>query len=104
MARLEKVSVNGEEVSLDGGLEGRIASTIERNGAGSCVVLQVGINQSSYSFAFPSGCVAGGGAGSVGSPPPELVRLNEIYRAAVEDIRKNRALIRKVVMEFIRNL
>ena len=100
MARLEKVLVNGEELSL----EGRIASKIERNGAGSCVVLQVGINQASYSFAFPSGCAGGGGGGGVGSPPPELVRLNQIYKAAVEDIRKNSALIRKAVLEFLRSL
>lgn len=104
MARLEKVSVNGKDVPLGNGLEGRIQSKIEQSGAKSCVVLQVGINRSSYTFAFPGGCAGSAGGGTAGSPPPELIRLNEIYRAAIEDIRENSALIRKVVMEFIRSL
>jgi hypothetical protein len=103
MARLEQVLVNGEAVPLGSGLEGRIASRIERNGGGSCVVLQIGIDQRSYSFAFPSGC-AGGGGGMGGSPPPELNRLNEIYRSALANLERNSAAIRMAVIGFIKSL
>ena len=105
MARLEKALVNGEEIQVGAGLEGRIASAIERSGVGSCVILQVGVDGRSYSFAFPHGCGGtGGGGGGAGSTPPELIRLHTVYRAALEDMRKNAALIRKAIMEFIRSL
>lgn len=107
MARLEQVLVNGESLSVGSGLEGRIASAIERNGAGSCVVVQVGIEQKSYSFAFPSGCAGGGGGGGGGgasATPQELIRLNQIYRSALEELAKNHAKIRKAVHEFIKAL
>lgn len=106
MARLQKVLVNGEEIGLGSGLEGRIASNIERNGAGSCVVVQVGVDQKSYSFMFPKGCAGGGGGrgGGAGAVPPELTRLEKVYRAALEDLERNAAAIRKAVREFIKSL
>jgi hypothetical protein len=55
MARLEQVLVNGDSLPIGNGLEGRIASTIDRNGAGSCVAVQVRIEQRSYSFTFRAG-------------------------------------------------
>lgn len=105
MARLEKALVNGEEIEVGAGLEGRIASAIERRGGGSCVILQVGVDGRSYSFAFPHGCGGkGGGGGGAGSTPPELTRLHKVYESALEEMRRNAALIRKAVMEFIRSL
>lgn len=106
MARIEKVVVNGEIVPVESGLEGRIASKIERNGAGSCVVVQVGIEGKSFSFAFPAGCSGGGGggAGGGGSPPAELSRLERIYRASLEDMERNAAAIRRAVLQFIKSM
>jgi hypothetical protein len=99
--------VNGEDVPVEKtGLEGRIASKIERNGVGSCVVIQVGLGGNSYSFAFPAGCAGGGGGGSAGggSRPAELDRLEGIYHASLADIERNAAAIRRAVLEFIKSL
>lgn len=96
--------MNGETLSLGSGLEGRIASTIERSGAGSCVVVQVGIEQKSYSFIFPRGCAGGGGGGGASSPPRELRRLSQIYRESLEELQRNAAAIRKAVIGFIKSL
>ena len=104
MARVEQVLVNGESLLVGSGLEGRIASAIERNGGGSCVVVQVGIEQKSYSFAFPSGCAGGGGGGGTSAPPQELIRLNQVYQSSLEDLRKHSAAIRQAVLEFIKSL
>lgn len=104
MAILEQVLVNGEPVLLGSGLEGRIASSIERNGAGSCVVLQVAVGQKSYSYAFPAACAGSGGGGGPASIPPEVNRLNQIYRSALEQMQRNTAAIRAAVLEFIRSL
>ena len=106
MARLEQVLVNGEAVPLGNGLEGRIAASIQRNGVGSCVVVQVGIEQKSFSFAFPEGCAGSGrpSGGSAAPPPPELSRLEKIYRSALADLDRNAAAIRKAVHEFIKSL
>lgn len=104
MAHLQQVSVNGETLSLRNGLEGRIASTIDRTGTGSCVVVQVGIQQKSYSFTFPSGCAGRGGGGGLNSQPAELRRLNQIYRDALEDLQRNPATIRKTIIQFIKSL
>ena len=105
MARLEKVVVNGEDIPLGSGLEGRIASRIDRNGVGSCVVLQVGVDQKSYSFVFPRGCAgSSGGGGSGGPASAELSRLERVYLAALEELERQTALLRKVVAEFIKSL
>jgi hypothetical protein len=105
MAQVEQVLVNGNSVEVGTGLEGRIAQEIERSGAGSCVVVQVRIEQKSYSFTFPRGCAGGGGGGGgADSVPAELTRLNRIYQAALERLAKNKAAIRGVVVEFIKSL
>jgi hypothetical protein len=103
MARLEQVSVNGKSLDVGTGLEGRIAQEIERTGAGSCVIVQVGLEQKSFSFAFPQGC-AGGGGGGGGTFPAELNRLNRVYQSAHEKLERNTAAIRGAVIEFIKSL
>lgn len=103
MARLEQVLVNGESIPLGSGLEGRIASAINRNGNGSCVVVQVSVEQKSFSFTFPNGC-GGGGGGSGGSLPQEVDRLNRIYKSAIEHLERTSAQIRRAVIEFLKSL
>lgn len=105
MATIEKVLVNNESLPLGSGLEGRIASAIERNGSATCVAVQVGVEQKSYSFTFPNGCAGGaGGGGGAGSAPHELQRLNRIYRSALEHMERTAAQIRRAVIEFVKSV
>ena len=97
--------MNGSAIEVGSGLEGRIASAIERNGLGSCVIVQVGIEQRSYIFAFPRGCAGGGGGGGgMGSAPPELNRLNKTYQLALENLERTPAANRRAVLEFIKEI
>lgn len=104
MASLEKVLVNSTSIELGSGLEGRIASAIDKKGSGNCVVVQVAVKRKTYSFTFPNGCAGGGGGGGGGSTPQELIRLNRIYKSALEHMERAPAQIRRAVIEFVKSL
>jgi hypothetical protein len=78
MARLEKVTVNGQELPVVVRPEGRIAPSIHRPGSNSCVVQQVGLRPEILFVRFPR-ARAGDGGGRV-EPRAKLCRLTRLER------------------------